>query len=350
MSFSVHVAISFSGNTLDLSPAFTDVSSDVMSVAVRRGRQHELNRIEAGTAKIVLLNTSGNYWPDNSGGSYYGNIEPLKRVKVWIEYNSTNYYIFTGIIESWQPDFMAKPATGPLMVINCVDIQKCLSNFIFSYNFPYDELSGVRIAEVVNGFFGWPAGLCDFDSGISYITAQDVIEANAMAYLYRVQDTEQGILFQAGDGTFVFHDRHHRMVTTESNTSQATFGADIPPGGTDLEWTSIYVSLDSHFIYNFVHITRQDGEPQIAQDSVSIAKYGTRSLAKDNLLNINDADCLDQASYLKSRYSSPHPRVRSITRQAGINPSGLLPKMMGFEIGHRITVRLQPAEYCRTTS
>lgn len=89
----ITVRIAFATDPLADTPTWTDVSSDVMSFSTRRGRQHELNREEAGTATVVLLNTSGNYWPDNTGGDYYGNIAPAKKINIRASYDDTINYI-----------------------------------------------------------------------------------------------------------------------------------------------------------------------------------------------------------------------------------------------------------------
>ena len=342
MSLSIVVRIAFANNVMDLTPTWTDVSTDVISLSVRRGRQHELNRIEAGTARITLLNTSGNYWPKNVTGDYYDNIKPLKRVNIRAVYGGVTYDIYTGFVESWQPDFIMAPIIAPVMVINCVDIQKCLSNLIITDTFA-QELSGVRVGRIINSWLGWPVGLCAFDAGISNMQAQTITEANAMAYLYTIQDSEQGLIFQRGTGLIAFQDRYHRITYTKAINSQATFGDDIPPGGTDLGYTAIYTGLDDLFVYNDIHVTRIGGTTQITTDSTSISKYGTRSYAKTNQLNISDGECLDEANYLKGKFKEPVPRVRSITANAGSEPDTMYPILLALDISYRITVRLQQA-------
>lgn len=322
-------------------PTWTDVSADLISLSITRGRQHELNRIEAGTARITLLNTSGNYWPSNAAGDYYPNINPLKRINIRAVYGGVTYDLYTGFIESWQPDFIKQPINGPVMVINAVDLQKNLSNVLWTSN-EGEAYSGTRIYSALS-YFGWPTDDRNLDTGRSSMQAQNLVETNVMAHLYKVQDSENGIMFIQGNGYVAFHDRYHRLTAAKSITSQATFGDDIPPGGTDNGYTSIYVGFDDLFIYNDIHFTRIGGTVQIATDSTSIARYGRRTLARTDLLNVTDGECLDAANYMKSRYKDPAERVRSITVNAGANQANLYPLLFGLDISDRISVRLQQA-------
>ncbi|MDD5512002.1 MAG: hypothetical protein PHI12_14535, partial [Dehalococcoidales bacterium] len=74
------VRIAFATDPFADTPTWTDVSADVMSFSIERGRQHFLDRIEAGTVYLVLKNSSGNYWPNNAAGDYYPNVLPGKRI------------------------------------------------------------------------------------------------------------------------------------------------------------------------------------------------------------------------------------------------------------------------------
>lgn len=88
--------IAFSSNPFAATPTWTDVSADLMNFHTRRGRQWELNRMEAGTATVRLRNLQGNYWPNNTTGAYYGNILPWKRVNIRATLGETLGYATAG--------------------------------------------------------------------------------------------------------------------------------------------------------------------------------------------------------------------------------------------------------------
>lgn len=73
--FSVEIAFSTDPGA---TPTWSDVGSKVRKLSFRRGRQHELGRIEAGTAMVVLDNTGGDFDPTHAGGIYYPNVLPLR--------------------------------------------------------------------------------------------------------------------------------------------------------------------------------------------------------------------------------------------------------------------------------
>ena len=82
MSVSYICRIAFDSNPFDASPTWTDVTSDLMNFHTRRGRQWELNRLESGTASLRLRNLHGDYWPNNTTGTYYPNVLPWKQINI----------------------------------------------------------------------------------------------------------------------------------------------------------------------------------------------------------------------------------------------------------------------------
>lgn len=76
------VEIAFAANWYDLSPTWTDVTSDVRQITTSRGRTSDLQPFDAGTAQIVLDNRARKYDPLNTSGPYYGNLKPRRQIRI----------------------------------------------------------------------------------------------------------------------------------------------------------------------------------------------------------------------------------------------------------------------------
>lgn len=322
------------------SPTWVDVSDDLMSFNRRRGRQHELNRMEAGTATVVLRNTSGDYWPNNSGSPYYGNIQPRKRINIRAVWDGTTYDLYTGYIEKWQPGFRAKAGFGAIMTLTCSDLIKPLSKLLLNSAGYSSELTGDRIDNVLDTL-GYPAAHRVIDAGQTTLQATGALaNVNAMNHLFAVTDTELGMLFVRGDGYVIFQDRHARLKTPYT-VSQAIFGNDRAAG--ELPIYEITPSLDDSLIYNDIRITRLSGTEQTASDATSIASYGKQGLQKPSMLMTTDSEAQSQAQYLLGRYKDAYMRLEGLVAKAGLDPDDLYPAVLGFDISTRITVRLDQA-------
>lgn len=77
-----------SGSTLTISKAkplepvvWSNINKDVRGLTIKRGRQHELDRIEAGTMQVALVNDNRQYDRNNSSGPYYPNVLPLRKIR-----------------------------------------------------------------------------------------------------------------------------------------------------------------------------------------------------------------------------------------------------------------------------
>lgn len=331
--------IAFDDDPFAAAPVWTTLTGEVLSCATNRGRKHALDRVEAGTTTIVIKNLAGNYWPDNSGGSYYGKILPVKRINIRATFNGTTYDLYTGFIESWKPSWLGDSGIGAIMTLTCSDLFKNLSFLLLNDGGGYaEELSGTRIGNVLDDL-NWPAGNRDLDAGQSLMQATGALaNIKAMEHLFEVDKSEAGLAFIAGDGKFTFHDRHARLKAPYLS-SLATFGN----GGGEMRYTDIDFSFDDQFIFNDVRIQRAGGAEQVATDATSQGDYGKRGLPRSNLLMTTDGEALDQANFLLNNYKNPKMRVNSITLKPSNDPSNLFAKALGYDISDRITVNLTQA-------
>lgn len=84
---------------------WVDISYDFMYGNTMRGKQRELDRYQAGTASITLLNESRDYDPKNTASPYNGAIKPRKRIQVKSLFNGVFDSHFLGYINRWVQDY-----------------------------------------------------------------------------------------------------------------------------------------------------------------------------------------------------------------------------------------------------
>jgi len=335
----IQVRVAFASDPFDAAPAWTDITHDVQNIITKRGRQTELARMEAGTATIRLKNHQGNYWPNNAAGAYSPNILPGKKVNIRAVYNAVTYDLYTGFAAGWPPKWLS-PMGGlnPVVDIKCVDLIKNLSNYDLNTVGYAQELSGARVENVLDDI-GWPAGFRNIDAGQSTIKASGAIaDEKAMTHLFLVQDSELGILYIQGDGDVNFEDRHHRLAAPHT-ISQAIFGDDL---GENF-YHDLVPEYDDEFIFNDIRITRDGGTQQTAGDAASVTAYGSRTYSKTGLLLITDLVASDMAHHRLRTYKDPALRARAIKVLGERDPSRLWPKLCGYDISTRITVRRNEA-------
>jgi len=333
------VLVAFATAPFAATPTWTNINhmGTVLETHTKRGRQHELDRMEAGTAIIVLDNADGDYWPDNVSGDYYPNVVPGKRIFVRLTYRNVVYSVWSGFIEGWDPGWLAKGGIGPITTLRCADVIKNMSRLDLNVAGYAQELSGTRIDNVLDE---QSANIGrDLDTGQSNMVATGAIaDTKAQAHLFDVQRSELGIMFVAPDADVQFHDRHARLKSPFT-TSQATFGDD--PG--EREYTALQPKYDDEFLRNNIELTRTGGVQQSADDATSQTDYGKRTLSRTDLLLTSDAEVLSQAQYLRARYKDPALRSRTLQVHPQDDETVLFPIIFARDISDRITLRLDQA-------
>jgi hypothetical protein len=83
---------------------WTDITAYVTQVTYGRGRQHELDRIEAGTAQITLRDPDRRFEPEHAAGAYYPFIVPMRRIRVQATHTADSTLMWGTDMLTWGGD------------------------------------------------------------------------------------------------------------------------------------------------------------------------------------------------------------------------------------------------------
>lgn len=328
----LYVKVAFTDNptTASADLTWTDISDFVQGLATRRGRQHELDRVEAGTLTVQLDNRDRRFDPNYAAGPYFGTLLPMRRIEVEVRWEGVTYPLFSGLVESWPQDY--PDVFDAEVTLPCVDLFKGLALLGLSGTFA-ESLTGTRVDDVLDAL-GWPAADRDLDAGQS--TQQETLLAgsSALAHLQDVSAGENGLFFIARDGDVTLIDRHQLILTAQDPT--LVWGDDDPSYFPFVDVTFDYG--DSN-LWNEVTVSSTGHSDHVGEDLVSQARYFVRSLSLTTLL-ADEGEMQDLADFLASRFSEPALRITSMILDG--QPATTWPYLLAREIGDKVQVRKTP--------
>jgi len=121
----VEIAFTNSPMTANASCTWVDVTAYVRSWSTRRGRTSELSQFSPGTAQVVLDNRSRLFDPSNTTGTYYGNLLPMRKIRIRASSGVTSATVFTGHVMGWPIDYPGM--TDSTVTLQCVDAFRVLA-------------------------------------------------------------------------------------------------------------------------------------------------------------------------------------------------------------------------------
>jgi len=214
--------------------ATNEVISDI-SITYGRDQDRQLNPAAVGSAALSLINVSRKYSPEWVSSVLYGNLEPARPFRAQVTWGGSVFPLFRGRID----DFNVKADMADRSVdFTFLDALNDLSNVKLSTPV-YEEMRTGDLIDVILDAVGWTAGR-QIDLGATFVRywwAEGQSAFDAISDLVKSEGAPS-IAYVAPDGTFVFHDRHHRIQNSSSTTSQATFAQSAvfdcvttPPAG-----------------------------------------------------------------------------------------------------------------------
>lgn len=151
-------------NSTLASITWTDVTQYVRDVSTNRGRSSELDTYPAGSCQVILDNRTRLFDPENTAGTYYGKLTPLRPIRIRVTPSGgTIRSIFMGFIDQWPQSYsyprdatVSVTATDAFKVLNQYKLPSYWKTEMQATSktawYPLKDYAGSRFAyEVVNG-------------------------------------------------------------------------------------------------------------------------------------------------------------------------------------------------------
>ncbi len=364
------VEVSFTADPR-LPPTWTDISRFVKAASIRRGRQHELDRFEAGEASVIVDNQDQRFNPFNIGGPYYPYVEIDRRLRISASFNDIRYPLFTGYVDTWPQE--REGYNNFYGEVTATDAFKVLSLNTVTSSFPIQS-ADERIHSILD--------LCDWQTGPSWILddatysvlgtgtilgpvadrhittgqaemqAADLEDESALAHLQMVNDSENGLMFMGTDGQFYFFGRHTK-INPPFTEVQVIFSDD---GERDWEMTAaslrkypyvpgtLKLRYDDTNLWTKIAAQREGGVRQEEIDpQAGPIKYWHRG-KKFNVNVTTDNEVGDIATFMLARYNKPKVRAEGLGVDGEYRDAqnDLWPLILQRELGDRIRIEYTP--------
>lgn len=352
---------------------------------IDRGRSSELDKTQTGTATIELKDFVGAFDPTNTGGPYYGLLDPMKQAGISLQNPVDDTYgiVFRGFVSefNYEMDISAKFCNVTIELVDAFDLLSSLelSPTVHGQTAPAGAEGDVyytgepttakhvdvRIEDLLTDA-AWPSLLQDIFSG--NVTVQEKIyerRDQALTVLQDAADAEfPGVanIFVSKEGIIRFHGRFARFypgrVGYGIDTWKAGFNQQAVADSTVAPVAALGFRRSEADIYNAclaLPLGVDDGDVpgQMTTDPTSIALYGYRGLSFDSLLTYaghNDdlttttaaEETKKFSNYYATNYNTPKTRVSKLTfRPVGAghpNATALWDLMCGVELGDLISL------------
>lgn len=330
--------------TLGPDEVWTDISAYVLrNASITRGSQRvnqPIVRYDPGTARVQLDNTDRRFDRTYLAGPYVAagisQVTPMRAARIRALWDGTIYNLWRGFADDWPLEY--RGPRDSIATLLGTDATKVLENNKRGAVAAVGggETSGARIGRILDSA-GWSATDRLISSGGVAVQAT-TLDGGVLDELQLVADTEIGEVYIDGAGRVVFRTRTALITDTRSNISQATFG----DGPGELPYESVGVATDDATFYNEVRITAVGGVEQVVSDTASTSLNLTKTFERSDLIYSSDADALTAATWLLGISKNPEQRFTQLVLDAVNDPAGLLPHMLGREIGDRITIIKRP--------
>lgn len=283
-----------------------DLTPDVYSITINRGRNIMRDTFEAGTATVRVLDPLSYFNPQNTLSPYFGLLSPLRKLRISATINNVGYFLFSGYTTEYKYTYPQNQDTGYVDII-CSDAFRLMQQaaILGVTGATAGQDTGTRIGKILDQV-GWPASMRTIDTGNTTCVVDPGTSRTTLDAVKNAEFSEQGAFYINQEGTAVFLNRTN--VIKQYGLTPIAFNQT---GG--IPYTNLVFAFDDKLIINSAAMTRVGGTQQTASDATSIAKYFPHQLNEANLVAQTDADSLNIARIYVSTRKETTIRIDAMT-------------------------------------
>jgi hypothetical protein len=300
-----------------------DLTPDVRSISIKRGRNIMRDTYEAGTCTVRVLDPNSYFNPQNTSSPYYGYLTPLRKLRVSATVGGVGYFLFSGYTTDYKYTYPQNQETGYVDIV-CSDAFRLMqqAGVVGVTDATAGQDTGTRIGKILDQV-SFPTSMRTIDTGNTTCIADPGTSRTALDAIKNAEFSEQGAFYINTAGTAVFINRTNVIKKYGETPTEFNQTGGIP-------YTNLTFAFDDKLIINSSTMTRYGGVAQTAQDATSIAKYFPHQLNQSNLVLQTDADALNVAKIYVATRAETTIRIDAMTVDL-LDPAVPTATMLGLD-------------------
>lgn len=275
-------------------------------ISIRRGRNVARDIYEAGTCVVRIYDPDSYFNPQNTLSPYYGQLEPLRKLRVSASIAGINYYLFSGYTTAYnyfydQAENMAYVdilASDAFRLFNLANVQIITGQAA-------GQNTGTRINKILDTV-SFPSGMRSIETGNSLTVADPATLRTSLSALQNCEFSEQGAFYISPEGNAIFKNRN--TVIASAGATPIAFNQT-----TGIPYKNLKFAFDDKLIINTATITKVGGVAQNHQNATSVTNYFPHSISVADLVIDTDDNALNIAKIYVATRSSTTIRIDEMT-------------------------------------
>ena len=259
-----------------------DLTPDVYSISIRRGRNIMKDTYEAGTAIVRVLDPLGYFNPQNPSSPYYGYLTPLRKLRVSATTDTASNFLFSGYVNDYRYYFPQGQETAYVDIL-CTDGFRLLqmANVATITDTTAGQTTGTRMEKILDDV-QWPSSMRNISAGQNTCVADPGTIRTTLEAVKNVEFSEGlGAFYMSPEGTATFKDRSEVVASLGAAATEFDQTGNIP-------YKNVKYAFSDKLIINSVTFNRVGGTAQLVYDQASIDAYFPHSLTQENLVAETD--------------------------------------------------------------
>jgi len=308
-----------------------DLTPNVYSISIRRGRNIMKDQYEAGTAVVRVLDPLGYFNPQNPSSPYFGYLVPLRKVRVSATTATASHFLFSGYVNDYKYYFPTGQETAYVDIL-CTDGFRLLqmSQIQTVADSGAGQTTGTRLNKILDDV-QFPNSMRVISTGNATCIADPATIRTTLDAIKNVEFSEGlGAFYMSPDGSAIFKSRTE--VTKSVATTSVVFNQT---GG--IPYKQLKYAFDDKLIINDVKFSRVGGTVQNVFSQASIDKYFPHSLTQENLVAQDDAQVLGAAQNYCNTRKETTIRIDEMTVDL-LDPAVPTNTMIGLDYFDNLTI------------